>query len=429
MYDFKFADIGEGIHEGQLLKWNYKVGDQVKEGSTICVVETDKVNAEIPAPVSGVVVKLGVEVGQTIYVGETLMIIDDGSKPKTEVANETKKEAPKLEKTEEAGAGVVGEIEVSSDVIESSTESSSSNESSETRVLATPVARKLASDLNIDIKKVKGTGEQGRVLKEDILLAKEEKSEKVTEKPESNFEMIKMPQIQNDGTRRVPISKLRKTIAKNMVISKTLIPDTTVMDEFVITDLVQFRNAQKALAESKQVKLTYMAFFIKAVTIALKEFPIFNSSFDHEKDEIIYKDFINMGIAVDTPEGLIVPNIKNADRLSIFEIAKELENLAKQALDRTLQLSQLQNGTFSITNYGVFNSTYGTPIIKHPEVAILGIGKIMKKPVVLNNEIVIGDVVPLSLTIDHRIIDGGDAGRFMMRLRELITNPMLLLLN
>jgi pyruvate dehydrogenase E2 component (dihydrolipoamide acetyltransferase) len=427
MYDFKFADIGEGIHEGQILKWNYKVGDKVKEGSTICVVETDKVNAEIPAPVSGVVVKLGAEVGKTIYVGETLMLIDDGSAPSKE-----EKEAPKLEKTEEAGAGVVGEIEVSSDVIESSSESNQKSESSDYRVLATPVARKLAGDLNLDIKKIKGTGEQGRVLKEDIELAGRQQQQqqiKVEQPKEFVPEVIKMPQFSNDGTRRVPISKLRKTIAKNMVISKQLIPDTTVMDEFIITDLVQFRNAQKPLAESKQVKLTYMAFFIKAVTITLKEFPIFNSSFDHEKEEIIYKDFINVGIAVDTPEGLIVPNIKNADRLSIFEIATELESLAKQALDRTIQLNQLQQGTFSITNYGVFNSTYGTPIIKHPEVAILGIGKIMKKPVVVNDQIVIGDVVPLSLTIDHRIIDGGDAGRFMMRLRELITNPMLLLLN
>lgn len=421
MYDFKFADIGEGIHEGQILKWNFKEGDQVKEGDTLCVVETDKVNAEIPSPASGKIVKLGAKVGDTIYVGETLALIDDGTSIKPVQKQEDIKNV-----AEEAGAGVVGEIEVSSDVIASSTEYEKEAPAQQRKVLASPVARKMAADRNIDLAKIKGTGEHGRVMKEDIeryFTEKKEEPAKVLSEP------IAMPPVSKEGTRRVPISKLRKTIAKNMVISKQLIPHTTVMDEFNVTELVQFRSAQKGLAEANGIKLTYMAFFIKAITVTLKEFPIFNASFDHETDEIIFKDYMNIGVAVDTPDGLIVPNIKNADQKSIFEIAKELETLAKQAYERTIQLNQLQQGTFSITNYGVFDATYGTPIIKHPEVAILGIGKIMKKPVVQENQIVIGDIAPISLSIDHRIIDGGDAGRFMKRFKELITQPMLLLLN
>lgn len=419
MYDFKFADIGEGIHEGQILKWLFKVGDTVKEGETLCIVETDKVNAEIPSPVDGVVKKLGAEVGETIHVGNTLVLIDDGSGSAQE--EQKPQEEPKKEQTNESGSGVVGEIEVSSEVIAS--EEIKTTSSNTSRVLATPVARKLANDLGVDIKVVTGTGPNGRVLREDI---------------ENHYEVNRAPQKQlvekvemkfTEGVRREPIKKIRKTISKNMTISKSIIPHVTMMDEFDVTELVSFRQQNKQLAVDKGVKLTYMAFIIKAITKTLKEYPIFNSSFDHEKEEIIYKDYINVGIAVDTADGLMVPNIKNADKLGIFEIAEEVSVLSKAANDRTISLAQLQNGTFTITNYGAVDSLFGTPIIKHPEVAIIGIGKIIKKPVVKNNEIVVADILPISLAFDHRIIDGADAGRFSIRLKEFLSNPMLLLLS
>lgn len=419
MYDFKFADIGEGIHEGQILKWLFKVGDTVKEGETLCIVETDKVNAEIPSPVDGVVKKLGAEVGETIHVGNTLVLIDDGSGSAQE--EQKPQEEPKKEQTNESGSGVVGEIEVSSEVIAS--EEIKTTSSNTSRVLATPVARKLANDLGVDIKVVTGTGPNGRVLREDI---------------ENHYEVNRAPQKQlvekvemkfTEGVRREPITKIRKTISKNMTISKSIIPHVTMMDEFDVTELVSFRQQNKQLAVDKGVKLTYMAFIIKAITKTLKEYPIFNSSFDHEKEEIIYKDYINVGIAVDTADGLMVPNIKNADKLGIFEIAEEVSVLSKAANDRTISLAQLQNGTFTITNYGAVDSLFGTPIIKHPEVAIIGIGKIIKKPVVKNNEIVVADILPISLAFDHRIIDGADAGRFSIRLKEFLSNPMLLLLS
>jgi len=418
MYNFKFADIGEGIHEGQILKWLKNEGDAVEEGETLVIVETDKVNAEIPSPVSGTLIKHGAKVGETILVGNTLAVIDDGSGGEAETSVDEK--PAKVDRTDEEKASVIGEIEVSDEVIETSQEVRTETETA--RTLATPVARMLARDLGIDIDTVQGSGEHGRVLKEDLLKLKSESSVLV---PKAVAPVLS---ISGDVT-RVPISKTRKAIVNAMTISKANIPHTVLMDEVNISALVEFRKNTKELAEKKGIKLTYMAFIMKATLLAIKEYPIFNSSYDEAAEEIVYKNFINLGIAVDTPEGLIVPNIKNAAQMSIFELASELKALAEAATNRTLKLDQIQNGTFTITNYGALDSLFGTPIIKHPEVAILGIGKIHKKPVVIDDEIKIADVLPLSIAVDHRIIDGADAGRFLIRVKEYLQNPTLLLLS
>jgi len=438
MYDFKFADIGEGIHEGRILKWNYAVGDAVKEGETLVVIETDKVNAEIPSPVSGTLVTLGAKLGETIHVGETLVVINEENK--NEFFGPAKVEAV----SEDQDAGVVGQLVVSEEIIASSIEQVKTESVEQKKVLASPVARKLASELNLDIRKIKGTGEQGRVMKEDVYKAfeasKAPKTGEVT--PEVPLPKIRetvaapaaAPQVRrvdlsNEPGRRVKISTLRKTIVKAMTISKQVIPHTTLMDELDVTELVNFRQSQKAFAAEKGVKLTYMPFVIKAAVLALKDFPLFNASFDDASEEIIYKDDLNIGIAVDTPDGLIVPNIKNADRLGLFQLAKKVEDLQTRGQNRTLVLDDLVRGTFTITNFGAFDALFGAPIIKHPEVAILGIGKITKKPVVKNNEFAIADILPITVTVDHRIIDGADAGRFAMRFKEYLKNPLLLLMN
>ncbi len=401
MYKFKFADIGEGIHEGVILSWKFKVGDKVNDGDTLCVIETDKVNAEIPSPVDGIIVELGKEEGATIYVGDIIAVIDDGSskeQPEIETAQIPEPEGKK-------SAGVVGDIEVSDEVIEYRNDVVLKTSK---RVLATPVARKLAKDRGIDISTINGTGENGRVLKEDILGS----TKKVETKVGTNLET------------REKISRLRKTIAKNMSFSKQTIPHTTVMDEIEVDELVRARNSIK---NEFDTKITYMPFIIKALTMALKEIPVFNSSFDSENEEIIYKHYYNIGVAVDTPDGLILPNIKDADKLSILELAEEIDVLKVKANNKTLTLAELMNGTMSITNYGVFDSSFGAPVIKHPEVAIIGIGRIKQKPVVKDGEIVISYVLPLSLSIDHRVIDGGDAGRFLKIFKEYLVNPMKLL--
>ncbi len=439
MFEFKFADIGEGIHEGKLLKWFFEEGDEIKDGDDLFLVETDKVNAEIPSPVTGKLVKKMASVGDMIEVGQVIAKIDDGSES-TEPDDGSNKES--VSEGEEEKAGVVGEIEVSSEVIESSNENNNKTEKdNRKKVLATPVARKLAKDLGIDIKNIKGTGPAGRVMKDDIYKAKEEMEGKETQENKDNKEVksdgaviynspIKIPEIKIDGeVERVSVSMLRKTVAKNMVVSKSVIPHAATMDDFDVTKLVKFRKEQKPLAEKQGTYLTYMPFIIKAVTQALKEYPVFNSSYDSENEELILKKYYNIGMAVDTPDGLMVPVIKDADRKGIFNISKELETMREETRNRTIGLDKLQGGTFSITNYGAIGAKYGVPVIKYPEVAILGIGKIEKKPVVKDNKIVIRDMMPVSLCIDHRVIDGGDAGRFLIKLKELLNDPMLLVLS
>ena len=417
MYDFKFADIGEGIHEGVVLKWLFKEGDQVKEGETLVIVETDKVNAELPSPVDGIIKKHGVKEGETIHVGETIVLIDDGTGD-----SEPPKEEKQPLKESESAPGVIGEIEVSSDVMESSDESGDAEqEHTQSKVLATPVARKLAKDLNVDIQKIKGTGPLGRVMKEDIKAFANQ-----NERPSTQ----EVPKLQATGdVEYIPITKLRKAIVKGMTISKQVIPHTVLMDEIEIDKLVALRNEVKEQALNDGIKLTYMAFIMKAATIAIKKFPIFNSSYDMEKEQIMVKKYINLGMAVDTKDGLIVPNIKQADQKSIFTLAKELRDVADKTIERKVTLEELKDSTFTITNFGAANVDYGTPIINYPEVAILGVGKIAQRPVVKDGELKVSYTLPLSLAVDHRIIDGADAGRFLNTIKSLLNEPMMLLLN
>ncbi len=454
MINFKFADIGEGIHEGVVLKWHYDVGDTVEEGETIVVIETDKVNAEIPAPESGILKKKGAEVGETIHVGEVLAVIDDGSgddeeeAPNDESAEKAEKptdndasddddddddeSSTKTESAGESGASVVGSVEVSDEVMPASNEhSASKQEASDTKkALATPFVRKLAKDKGIDINTIKGSGPEGRVMKKDVEAsdASSEQTASSSAKTTTTRPSYDMPKVREDGTRREKITKLRQSIVKAMDRSNALIPATTVMDEFDVSEMVKFREKQKNIV-GDDVKITYLPLIMKAVLLTLKEFPVFNASFDHENEEIIYKDYYNIGIAVDTPDGLIVPNIKDADQKSIIELAKESQSLAQKARDRKVSLDDLKDTTFSVTNYGAFGAKLGTPVINHPEVAILGMGAIEKKPVVIDGEIEVRDIFPVSLSVDHRIIDGGDAGRFMVKLKAYLNDPMLLLLS
>lgn len=405
MFKFKFADIGEGIHEGTILKWFVKTGDIVKEGDTLVIVETDKVNAELPSPVNGTVTQMHFKEGDDITVGDVIIEIDEGTKD-TKDTKETK--APQKEAPKEKGAGVVGEIDVSDDLIPSTHQTQVKPTAK--KILASPVARKLASDLNIPLTKIEGSGPFGRILKDDVLA----------------FRPTPTTQIQGDEV--IKISRHRRAISNAMITSKKEIPHTVLFDEVVVNDLVKFRNDAKTVAQEQGIKLTYMAFISKAVITALSEFPIFNSAFDEQKGEIHLKHNINLGIAVDTESGLVVPNIKNARQYSLFELAKQIDTLANKALTKTLALEEQQQGTFTLTNFGSVGVPYGTPIINFPEVAILGIGKIDKKPIVVDNNIEVGYVLPLSLAVDHRIIDGADAGRFLHRIKTLLHNPTLLLL-
>lgn len=411
MFEVKFADIGEGIHEGVIHKVVVHIGENIEDGDTLFLVETDKVTAEIPSPVSGEIKEINFKEGDTIHVGDVVMLIHTGDTTETEVKHEV---------VEEHGStSVVGDLEISSQVIASSQEVHV-EETKKKKVLATPVARKLAKDLGIDIQTIKGTGPAGRVMKADIYATSEvPKEEKVAKQP--------VEQKISGGVTEVKMTTIRKTIAEQMTKSKFTIPHTAMMDDVVVEALVDYRKEAKVLAEEKGVKLTYMPFIIKALTVALKQHPNMNASLDG--DTILMKHDVHIGIAVDTPHGLVVPVIHHADQMSILEIASAIEDLSQRAQNKELKMEEIMGSTFSVTNYGVFGSRYGVPVINYPEAAILGVGKIRKEPVVMNDDIVIRHVLPLSMSFDHRIVDGADAGRFMMTLKALLADPQLLLLS
>jgi pyruvate dehydrogenase E2 component (dihydrolipoamide acetyltransferase) len=425
--EFKFPDIGEGIHEGKLLKWHVKVGDIVKAGDTIAEVETDKVNAELPSPYTGKVMALLAEEGGVIYVGEVLIQVNTGGSE--EVQNQT------VEPLAEENAGVVGALEASSEVIPASSEGRrpETDVTEKRKVLATPVARKMAYDLGVDLIKIHGTGPGGRVMKADILAAAERPQEviiPVVSQPANKLDFKVETGFKNEQmVERMPLSMLRKTVARKMVQSKYTAPHATAMDEIDVTELVKFKEAAKGhFGAEENIHLTFMPFIMKAIVLALKKNPKINSSLDEEAEEILLKKYYHLGIAVDTEEGLMVPVIRNADQKSIVTLAQELEDLSQRARSRKLAIDELKDSTFSITNYGAVGSIFGVPVINYPEVAIMGIGKITKKPIVREDKLVLRYMLPLSMSFDHRVVDGGDAGRFMNDVKKYLSDPYRLLL-
>ncbi len=418
MFEFKFADVGEGIHEGTITRWFFKVGDQVKEGDVLVKVETDKLDVELTSPVSGKILKRDLQEGEVIYVGDTIVLIQEPGDTDADVKKFSSKNLNDTAKEEK------------NDNQKSQTSTQTSLQPQ--KVIATPLVKSLAQELGLDLTTIKGTGANGKILKIDVQNATnplQKQSPPITSFVQEQTTPTPTFTKSSQETEVVKISRLRKAIAQKMVLSKGKIPETTLMDEVNITALVTLRKQAKDQAQSQGIKLTFMAFIMKAVSIALQEFPLFNASYDDVKEEVTYKKFINLGVAVDTKDGLIVPNIKDANKLTLLEMAQQLQQVAKATNERKVELNQLQNGTFTITNFGSIDITYGTPVINYPELAILGVGKITKKPVVENNQIVIADMLPLSLAIDHRIIDGADGGRFLKRVKELLNTPTLLLLS
>lgn len=425
MLEFRFADIGEGIHEGVILKWLVEVGQEVKEGDSLFLVETDKVNAEIPSPASGKIAALLAQEGDTIHVGQVVVHIDTGEGAAPEAAQGSDEE--------DAGA-VVGALESSARVLAPSGEAASKGpeQARKGKVLATPVARKLARDLGVDIATVEGTGPQGRVMKEDIRRAAQMGPTAATpEAPTaSSVAAQAAPLPAGPNEERIPLTALGRTIARNMAQSKREIPHAAVMDDVDVTDLVVFRSEVKELAEAQGIKLTYLPFIIKAVTLALQEYPKLNASFDEAAQEIVIKHDLNIGIAVDTPDGLLVPVIKHADKIGILPMAKRMSELIEATRSRTVALEDLQQGTFTVTNYGAVGVGSGIPVIRPPEAAILGVGAIRKQPVVGEDDsIAIRHIMPLTVSFDHRFVDGATAGRFLARVKEYLHDPMRLTLS
>lgn len=428
-YIFNFPDIGEGLDEGTIAEWYIEKGQQINSGDPIVKMETDKVVTDIPTPKTGTVVARFGSEGETINVGDPLVEIEiegvAGADAQAEAAN-SKVEAIE----EEEGAGVVGTLEVAgNNAIMSASEEGmdeSAPEKSETKkkkkALATPVARAMARDLGVDINDVPGSGPAGRVMTEDI------------KKYHSSAAASAKPVISESGEsiERVtyePLSQIRKTIAKNMLASKSNAPHMTVHEEVEISRLIDTRSRYKQRFAEEGVKLSYLPFILKATALALKKFRSLNAQMDMENDRMIYKNYYNIGIAVDTDKGLVVPVVRNADKKSIRQLAEDVNQIIEKSRSGSLTLDDMKDGTFTITNYGSIGGIFANPVINYPQAGILGIGRILKKPVIgENDQIMAGQVLPLSLAVDHRIVDGGDVARFLNQVVEYLGDPVALIM-
>ena len=400
--EFKLPDLGEGIAEGEIIKWMAKEGDQVKEDQPMVEVMTDKVNVQIPSPRTGKVAKILVKEGEVAKVGQTIVVIDDGSggAPSTSPPPAAAPEPPMAAPPPQARSPAPTQ-----------------------GVLATPATRRLARELGVDIGAVRGSGPAGRITDEDV--------RRSVSRPGSSTVTVQAPAsaTTKGGAREevVPLRGLRRTISERMAKSLRTTAQVTHVDEADVTELVLLREALKGSAEKRGVHLTYLPFIIKALAPALKEFPYANASLDEQAGNIVLKKYYNIGIATDTEQGLVVPVVKDVDRKDIFELAGEVEKLSAKARGGQLSLDDVHGSTFTITNVGAIGGLFATPIINVPEAAILGLHKIAKRPVVRDGKIEIRDTTYLSLSFDHRVFDGAYAARFTSRVIETIQDTKKLL--
>ncbi|MDW0109363.1 dihydrolipoamide acetyltransferase family protein [Sporosarcina aquimarina] len=458
-YHFRLPDIGEGIHEGEIVKWFVAKGDTINEDDTLLEVQNDKSVVEIPSPVSGTIEEILVTEGTVAVVGDKLIRIDSPDHedeeediPVEEAPADSKEETEsQVQGTAEKGQPVdkeeapQEEASEGKDVTPNVEQQAGSQEvDPNRRVIAMPSVRKFAREEGVDIHQVAGSGKNGRVLKEDIesFKAGGNKSAAMETETETKEENVVADSQLEQQTQSAPIevpegdfpetreklTSIRKAIAKAMVNSKHTAPHVTLLDEVDVTELVAHRKKFKEIAAEQDIKLTYLPYVVKALVSTLRKFPELNTSLDDATQELIQKHYYNIGIAADTDRGLLVPVIKHADRKSMFAISKEISDLGGKARDGKLSASEMKGASCSITNIGSAGGQWFTPIINHPEVAILGIGRISEKPVVKNSEIVAAPMLALSLVFDHRVIDGATGQQALNHLKNLLGNPELLLM-
>ncbi len=448
-FDFKLPDLGEGIKEGEVVKWHVREGDLVEEHQVILEVETDKAIVEVPSPKKGKVLKLNKAEGDTVLVGEVLLTIETGgeeaegavaeeaaARPESRVEAPTApapKAAPAHEdEEEEEAASVVGKLPPS------------------IGVLAAPKARALARERGIDISKITGTGPGGIITEADVLAAGGAPAPGKAAVPPQGARPVPPlphhapppppaphhappapPPAGEDRdpwgpVERIPFRGIRKSISRNLMASQRNTASVTGMDDADVTDLWNLRNHEKEAAAKKGINLTFLPFFMKAVRHAIESHPLLNGSVDEERGEIIIKKYFNVGVAVDTPDGLMVAVLRDVEKKTILEIAEELQELSKRARERKITLGELKGSTFTITNYGAFGGRYATPIINYPDIAILGTGRITERPWIFEGKVVPRMILPLSLTFDHRVVDGVEASTFLKRVKEYLEDPNLI---
>jgi len=420
--EFKLPDLGEGLEEAEIVSWLVKEGDEVELNQPIVEVETEKALVQIPSPYAGVVEKLHGDVGDRVKVGAALVSIKtaggapEAGKRRQEVlvGYGPEEEGTRRRRRKKLGKAADAEPEPEQEILR--------------KALATPPVRKLAREMGVDIDTVRGSGPEGRVTRDDVVAASEgtkPAGEKEHVASVTRLEPAARRPVTDEGPaeERIPVRAIRRTIAERMVRSYTEIPHVTEWLEVDATELMKLRDDLKTAPEAEDVKMSPLPVLVKALIAALRKHPLVNSSWDAQSGEIVVKRYYNIGIATDTERGLLVPVVRDADQLSVFDIAREVARLAGAARDGTITPVELTGSTITITNVGSFGMDSGTPIINFPEAAILATGAITKRPWVVGDQIAVRYVMTLALSFDHRIIDGAEAGRFLRYLGDLVEKP------
>jgi pyruvate dehydrogenase E2 component (dihydrolipoamide acetyltransferase) len=419
LVEVKLHDIGEGMTEGEIIHYFVKVGDEVKVDQPLLEVQTDKMVAELPSPTSGKVKEIIVDHGTTVSVGTTLLVLETEKEKAAEPVVEkvvTKKAEPSITQHQQAAI--------------------TEQKGEKKFIIAAPYTRKIAREFQVDINEITGTGANGRITVKDIYefvkkrdgySSSEEKKEiaekTIAEKTEPKQEVQKETSVTNEtSVEIVPFRGRRKQIAKKMTQSLYTIPHVTHFEEIDLTELLAYRSELKEM----DINISAVAFFIKAIVVALKQYPVFNAKLDEENEVIRLEKEYNIGIATDTEQGLIVPVIHHADQLTVRQIHDKLKELTKKSQEDKLTSTDLKGGTFTISNVGPLGSIGATPIINHPETGLIAFHKTKKMPVVMeNDEIAIRSIMTLSMAFDHRVADGATAVSFTNRFKQLIENPKL----
>lgn len=422
-YKFKLPELGEGMAEGEIASWLVKEGDTVKEDDSLVEIQNDKSVEELPSPVSGTVKQIVANEGDTVEIGDTLIIIDDGSAD----TDDDETPAPKAEETAKASDAPA----------EKAATAGPATGSANTHYLAMPSVRQYARDQGVDLGKVTPSGKHGQIIKSDVDSYKSgnpvsqpaAETSTTTEAPASAQPITPYKSATPELETREKMTLTRKAIAKAMVTSKHTAPHVTSFDDVEVSALMTNRKKYKAIAADKGIHLTFLPYIVKALVAVMKEYPELNASIDDSTEEIVYKHYFNVGIATNTEHGLYVPNVKNVDSKGMFEIAKEITENSQAAYDNKLSMDKMSGGSITISNVGSIGGGWFTPVINYPEVAILGVGKIAKEPYVdEDGNIQVGNMLKLSLSYDHRLIDGALAQNALNLLKKLLHDPDMLLM-
>ena len=426
---FKLPELGEGVHEGELIKWKVKPGDSVKYDQPLCEIMTDKATVEIPSAFQGKVAELHVKEGIVVHVGQLMLSFEGAGATTGQASSAAQAPSNGVGATAAAPATHSSAAQASSSSVQNVQSGSpggvavsAAETSIDSRVLAAPSTRRLAREMGVNLKEVQGSGPHGRVMKDDVL----------SFRPASGTPVGSARSSLVAVEERVPFRGLRKKISEKMRLSKDRAAHFTYVEEADATALVQLRNQAKEIAAKQGVKLTYLPFVMKAMVAALRQYPILNSSLDEDKGELVYKHYYNIGLSVQTDDGLTAPVVKDVANKSVIEIAKDIQSLVEKARAKRLSIEDLQGGSITLTNAGSIGGLFATPVINYPEVAILGFNKIFRKPVVKvvdgKEQVVIRDWTYFSISLDHRVVDGAIGAEFMKLMIQYIENPSLLLL-